>query len=78
MKVRLLFFDKKNGLIILKTKTGVDIQLLSSTGEDLSDLLSFEDGCVKIEVKKLLNDTYILKLQKGDDVKMLNFAIKSN
>lgn len=71
-------FDKKNGLIILKTKTGVDIQLLSSTGEDLSDLLSFEDGCVKIEVKKLLNDTYILKLQKGDDVKMLNFAIKSN
>ncbi len=71
-------FDKTKGIITLKTKEGVEIRMFTSKNEDVSSILSRDGNIIKIEIKELAKDVYRLELSKGNDIKVLEFSIKSN
>ena len=70
-------YDSKNNIITLTTKDGVQANLLSSDNEDVTDILSHEGNTIIIDTKKLTNNVYVLRLQKGSEVKLLELALKS-
>ena len=69
-------YDKKNGVIILNVKDEVNAQLYSYANEDVSNLLIINGNSISINTQNLSSDTYILKLRKGSDEKVLEFVIK--
>lgn len=71
-------FDKTKEIIMLETKKGVEVRMLTSNDEDVTNLLSIKDNIIEIKTKELQNDTYKLMLSKGSDIKTLEFSIKSN
>lgn len=69
-------YDRNNGVIRLIVKDGVSAQLYSSTNKDVTDMLIIDGNFILINTKNLSSDTYVMKLQKGSDEKIIEFAIK--
>ncbi len=70
-------FNKIDKTITLKIKDGVSVELFSSTQESITNGLEVNGNTVVIHTYIFPKDTYTIKLQKGSDVKTLEFAVKS-
>ena len=70
-----LTYSKKNRLLKLTVKDGVSAELRSHSGDDFSNLLNIQGNEIILDTSLLKGDSYSIILQKGDDIKKLDFSI---
>lgn len=70
-------FNRKNRIITIQTKDGVNVSLFNTENEATSIGLSSEGNIINIDTKELSSGEYTIRLQKGDDNKQLKFSVKS-
>ncbi len=69
-------FDKTNSTIQLETKDGVNATLYNSSNIEIDAGISRTGNIIIIDLKQLTSDEYTIKLEKKDDLKLLNFSVK--
>ena len=70
-------YTSSTGELLVSTKADVTWALSGSSGMPITEGVRFESGALYIDTKQFPKDTYLLKLEKDEDSKTIEFVFGS-